>query len=204
MDIAAVGNEIRRLQTRHDQAVLSAEKERKVLDEVVQNVDALEEARTVVQCVAEELQKRAHDRIARVVTRCLAAVFDEPYEFRIVFERKRGKTEAKLQFERDGQTYDDPLNEVGGGVLDVAALALRLSCLLVSRPPARKTLILDEPWSNVRGEDNRRRTRRLLEVLADEFSVQWIVNTDIETYRSGTVVEVCDGEMQGVRGSDRS
>jgi len=155
-----------------------------------QEVASVEEARAITQTIAEEMQRRAHDKIAKVVTRCLAAVFDDPYEFDIRFERKRNKTEAVLEFRRDGQVYDDPINEVGGGVLDVASLALRLACVMVSCPPTRRAFVLDEPWSSIRGGGNRSRTRKLLETLSEEFGVQWIINTDIPSYRMGKIIEM--------------
>jgi len=148
------------------------------------------EARGIVQAVAQSLQQRAHANIARVVSRCLDAVFDDPYEFRIDFDRKRGKTEARMVFVRGGVELDDPLNEVGGGVVDVAAFALRLACLLLSRPRRRRLLVLDEPWRNVRGAGNRARTRTMMERLAAEMGVQIVLNTDVPEYRLGKVIEL--------------
>jgi len=80
----------------------------------------LETAQEIVQTVAQSIQQQIHTRIADVVSRCLSAVFDEPYEFRIIFEQKRGKTEARLIFVRDEQEID-PMTAAGGGVIDVAA-----------------------------------------------------------------------------------
>ena len=54
---------------------------------------AAQEAQQIVQAVAETIQEAAHDRIAGVVSRCLAAVFDEPYEFRINFLHRYGQHE---------------------------------------------------------------------------------------------------------------
>lgn len=186
MDIV---DKVRRLEARRDRVALDAEREQAALDRVTEEVSSFEEAQVVLQAVAEELQNRAHRRISKVVTRCLAAVFEEPYEFEIRFEQKRGKTEARLILRRNGEEYAEPVNEVGGGVLDVAALALRLSVVAASRPIRRRLFVLDEPWSNVRGRENRERTGRLLKVLSDEFGVQWIVNTDIPDYRAGKIVE---------------
>jgi len=149
-----------------------------------------EEAQRVAQTVAQTIQRRVHEALSRVVDRCLAAVFEEPYTFRIRFDRKRGRTEAVPEFVREGVVLDDPLNEVGGGVCDVAALALRIGCLLLRRPPARRMLMLDEPFRNVRGERNRARTRAMLEGLASEMGFQVLMSTDIPEYRLGTVVEV--------------
>ncbi len=197
MDFRDMEKKIRRCQIEYDQSVVAAEKERKIIDTVFKTKESLEEARQIVQSIAEDMQQRAHNRIARVVTRCLAAVFDDPYEFQIRFEQKRGKTEAVLGFTRDGERYTDPLNELGGGVLDVAALALRLSCVMVSRPPAERTFILDEPWANVRGEENKKRTRNMLNILAEEFKVQWIINTDVESYRLGRIIDLTEQRTSG-------
>ena len=82
-------------------------------------VNNLLEAQKVVAHIAQSIQQQVHGRISQIVTRCLNAVFEDPYEFRIRFDRKRGKTEARMVLIRDGMELDDPLNEVGGRVVDV-------------------------------------------------------------------------------------
>ena len=173
-------------------AQTKASQEKEALDQINQSLDALEEARAIARAVAEGLQKTAHGKIASLVTRCLEAVFDDPYEFKIDFEQKRGKTEASLIFTREGKTYSDPLNEVGGGVIDVASLALRLACVLLSKPKQRKLLVLDEPFRNVRGKHNRQRLRSLLQALADEMDFQFIINVDADAYPEFTLGKVIE------------
>lgn len=158
------------------------------LDEADEHLEAVSEAQELAQHVAQAVQQKAHDQIAEVVSRCLSAVFDEPYIFRIHFERKRGRTEARLIFERDGMEVD-PMTASGGGVVDVASFALRLSCLMLNKPPLRRVLILDEPFKYV-SEDYRERVRELLETLAREMKVQFVVVTHIQELKTGTVVEV--------------
>ena len=153
---------------------------------------ALQEIQSIIQHLAQATQQRAHQRISEVVTSCLNAVFQDPYEFRIVFERKRGKTEAKLVFVRNELVLDDPLNEVGGGVIDVAAFALRLSAILLSRPLKRKLIIMDEPFKNIRGKGNKDRTRQMLLKIAKEMKMQIIVNTEIPSYQLGTIVDLSE------------
>lgn len=150
-------------------------------------VDA-EEAQKITQLVAQSVQQQAHDRIAGVVSRCLEAVFDEPYQFRILFEQKRGRTEARLVFEREGLALD-PLAASGGGVVDVAAFALRLSCLLLARPPLRRVLLLDEPFKFV-SEQYRERVRLMLEKLAEDLDLQIIMVTHIEELKTGTIIDL--------------
>ena len=147
-----------------------------------------EEAQQIIQAVAEMIQEQAHDRIAGVVSRCLAAVFDEPYEFKIIFERTRGRTEARLVFLRDGMAVD-PITSSGGGVVDVAAFALRVSCLMLKRPAARRVLVLDEPFRFV-SKDYRPRVAQMLTDLATELHIQFIMVTHIEELRVGTVIDV--------------
>lgn len=147
-------------------------------------------ARDLIQAAAHAVQEEAHSRLATVVTRCLKAVFgDEAYTFRIRFERKRGKTEAHLILERDGLELDDPLSQAGGGVIDVAALGLRLACLLTSIPRLRKLLVLDEPLKHLSAQ-YRPAAREMLETLARELEVQVIMVTHSDELRCGEVIEL--------------
>ncbi len=151
------------------------------------------EAQQIIQVVAQAIQEEAHDKIAGVVTRCIEAVFDEPYQFEIYFERKRGRTEATLAFVRGDLVLTDPINEAGGGVIDVAAFGLRLACLVLERPIRRRVLVLDEPFSRIRGDSNRQRMRQLIESLAEDFQVQFLINIDGDSFPEfvlGNVVEV--------------
>jgi hypothetical protein len=175
----------------HRTAVAAKEKETRELATIKMVLADTQEAQVIVQAIAQETQQRAQAQISSVVSQCLKTVFsDFAYDFEIRVDIKRGKTEATLVFLRDGIELTDPLNEVGGGVLDVASLALRLSCLLLTQPQRRKLLILDEPFSNIRGEENRARTRQLLQELAEQLDVQIIINTDIPEYRLGRVIEL--------------
>jgi hypothetical protein len=149
-----------------------------------------EQAQQICQDVAKAVQEKAHNQIAGVVTRCLQAVFDHPYEFRITFSKKRGKTEAGLGFFRDGQ-HLDPNDGVGGSVLEVAAFALRLSCLMLRRPARRKIILLDEPFRAVSDrKGNRDRVRRLLETLSSELGFQIILVTHDKKLQAGKVIEI--------------
>lgn len=162
-------------------------------EEACTATDEAGEAQRILQAVAQAVQQEVHTRIACVVSRCLAAVFDDPYEFRIAFDQKRGRTEARLILERRGVEFDDPVNQVGGGVVDVAALALRLACLMLARPLARRLLVLDEPFKNVRGAAYKARVRDMLTGLAEELGVQFILNIDLDVYPEfalGTVVRL--------------
>ena len=147
---------------------------------------ALAEATALSQAVASQVQDEAHRQIAAIVSRCLSTVFEEPYQFKIHFEQKRSKTEALMVFERNGQEID-PMTAVGGGVIAVASFALRLACLMLSRPQKRRLLVMDEPFTHLSKEyvDN---ARDMLLMLSREFGFQIIMVSHVEGLKCGTVI----------------
>jgi hypothetical protein len=154
--------------------------------------EAAKAAQTLLQAVAAEVQAVAHERIASVVTRCLEAVFGVGfYEFKVDFDRKRGRTEARLSFVRDGHEMD-PAEDCGGGAVDVAAFALRLAVLSLHRPPLRKALFLDESFRHVKPpEVLAPRVCDLLEQLSEELAVQIVLIPSIDRhYQVGKVVRI--------------
>lgn len=158
------------------------------LEQAKENLDSAAEASSLLQEVSKHLQETVHRKIASVVSRCLRSVFDDPYDFEVIFENKRGRTEAQLRFSRRGFTVD-PMSACGGGVVDVAAFALRLACLCIMRPRKRMVVVLDEPFRFL-SAGYRSRARALIEVLAEELGVQFIMVTHIEELQTGAVVEI--------------
>lgn len=146
-------------------------------------------AQEILQLIAQAVQQQAHERISEVVTSCLRAVFPEdPYEFEIRFERKRGKTEAILGFSRDGILVD-PLTASGGGVVDVAAFALRIACLVLHRPRLSRLVVLDEPFKFVSAE-YRPNIRAMLLHLSKEMNVQIVMVSHIDDLEAGKIIQM--------------
>lgn len=162
--------------------------ETEALDKAEKELAASEEAQKLIQIVSQRIQQQAHDKIASIVSRCLEVVFDDPYEFKITFERKRGKTEARLSFLR-AQLELEPIEAAGGGVVDVAAFALRLACLSFSNPPPRRLLVLDEPFKYV-SVNYLPRVCEMLEELAEKLRFQMVIVTHQELLKIGNVVEL--------------
>lgn len=166
----------------------SRDREKAALRKLQEQRNDIVQAIEIAQLVCQEIQQRVHQQIATVVSKCLTEIFDEPYTFVIAFEKRRNRTEARLVFVREGQEID-PLTASGGGVVDVASFALRLACLVLAQPPARKVLILDEPFKFVSAQ-YRPRVRGLLESLSEEMGVQFIFVTHTEEFQCGTVVNI--------------
>lgn len=165
--------------------------ERETCAAAKRGVEHARNAQQIVQEVAQQVQQNAHDRIASVVSQCLIAVFPVPYEFKILFERSRGRTQARLIFKR-GALELEPLDAAGGGAVDIAAFALRVACLILSRPPLRRVLILDEPFSHIKPPaELAPRVCKMLEMLADQFGLQIILIPSIEDFfEIGRVIKI--------------
>lgn len=180
--------QIDKLKARYESAKQQVKRDRSAVEDAEDYLASAEEARHIVQQVGQAVQQEAHDRLAGVVSKCLEAVFDEPYEFKIIFDKKRNQTEARLVFIRDGMEIN-PMDAAGGGVVDVASFALRLSSLMLKRPACRRLIVMDEPMKFVSAQ-YRPKLKALLESLAEKMDVQLIQVTHIPEMIAGKVVEL--------------
>ena len=155
--------------------------------QLVKRSKDLEKALVITQKVAQMTQEELEYRISNIVTTALESVFPDPYEFKVIFEIKRGKTEARLVFVRDGEVID-PLTASGGGVVDVAAFALRLSAYLITSPRPQPVIILDEPFRFV-SEEYQEKVADLLEELSQKLEIQFIIVTHENTLKRGNIIE---------------
>ena len=163
--------------------------EEKELDKAETAILRTQDAQEILQHLAQAVQQKAHQKISEVVSLCLSAVFGEDaYQFGIEFERKRGKTEAILKFKR-GELDADPLSATGGGVVDVAAFALRVSCLMLHRPKLSKLIVLDEPFKFVSAQ-YRDKVRVMLEELSQDLKIQIVMVTHSKELSAGKIIEL--------------
>ena len=170
-------------------ATVMVRTERQAVKHAEQTVQATTEAQALLQETAQSVQMQVHSRIAGVVTRCLQAIWgDSAYEFRITFERKRGRTEAAISLVRDGNELD-PLDGAGGGCCDVVSLSLRLAAIMLARPKLRRLLIADEPLRHL-SADRRPAAREMMQTLAKDLGFQLIFATHARELTVGKVIEV--------------
>lgn len=153
-------------------------------------LDEEQQAQHFFQLVAQGVQQLAIGQIASVISKCLQSVFfDEEIEFRVNFNRARGKTEAELAIVREGHEIEP--KDDAGGVIAVSSLASRLTSLSLKRPAGRKLLILDEPLIHL-SREYIPAAKELLISLAEDFSLQIIMVTHIRGLEIGKVVEMGD------------
>jgi DNA repair exonuclease SbcCD ATPase subunit len=169
-------------------AIQQVKEEKNYLKDSLAERYSIEQAQKILQDVAQAVQEQAHQQITRIVSKCLQMVFDEPYEFEIVFERKRGKTDAEMYLVRDGHRLE-PKGSTGGGVVDIASFALRIACLSLRLPKGRSFIALDEPFKHV-SADLRPRVAAMLVMLSEELGFQFLLSTHMKSLKLGTVHEI--------------
>ena len=138
----------------------------------------LGKALVVVQTVAQQTQEQLEYHVSEVVSLALAAVFDDPYQLKVDFVLKRGQTEAELSFVRREEKVH-PLMAAGGGTVDVAAFALRVSLWSLRQPHSRACLILDEPFKNINDPSRKlhQKAAAMVKMICDKLGIQIIMVT---------------------------
>lgn len=135
-------------------------------------------ALAIVRQVGLATQKQLEYHLAEQVSLAMLAVFDDPYELVVNFQEKREKTEVELLFSRRGVCYP-PIGNVGGGVIDIASLALRIAYLSMRQDKkVRPVLLLDEPFSRLKGEDANRRALAVVREMSKRLGIQIIMISD--------------------------
>lgn len=170
--------------------------------EAAKEAEAGEKARVVVQLVAQQTQEKLQYKIAELGSLALAAIFPRPYRLDVQFTPRRGKTECDVMFEREGQLYS-PMEDSGGGAVDVAACFLRPSIWTMIRPKRRPLFLLDEPFSGLKGSEANEQALRMLCEVCDRLRVQIIMVAD-ERVDRGTLADNCDRLLEVVNKDGKS
>lgn len=111
---------------------------------------ASEKARILIQTVAQQTQSELQYQLSELPKLALQGVFNDPYEFEVSFELRRGKSEADFWFVRDGFRLN-PKESSGLGPVDIAGTALRPSLWSLRTPRNRASIWLDEPFKHLKG-----------------------------------------------------
>ena len=162
-----------------EQDLSSAQEELKVS---IKSLHRHEKAREIIREVGKKTQDQISYHISDITSLALQAIFKDPYELKVEFVQRRNKTECDLLFERNGERVD-PMSASGGGAVDVAAFALRIASWSMMNPRTRNTIILDEPFRFVSG-DNQERASAMLKEISQRLGIQFITVTHNEVLSS--------------------
>lgn len=125
----------------------------KKIDSNLNKVDVLTQAKWIITETQKTTQERFKDRVEKLVTMAIKSVYDRPLGFELIFERKRDKLECRPVIHEiqnnNKEIYEDPENELGGGIIDICSFALRIVLWNMEKPKSRNVIILDEPGKNL-------------------------------------------------------
>lgn len=161
----------------------------------------LEKAQTLIQRIAQQTQEQLRYHIEDIVQLAIDTCFPDRYEFQVQFEIKRGKTEAELRLIEDGHAMN-PMDANGGGVVDIAAFALRIAGWTLGR--TANVIILDEPFRFL-SRELRPKAAEIIQALSRRLDLQFIVVThaDEQIDRSDRVFHISrPGDRSVVRIED--
>ena len=137
---------------------------------------AIEEIQTLIQVTAKETQEKLRYHIQDIVNTALDTCFPGKYDFVVDFQIKRGRTEAELYLLEEGDKVD-PMDSTGGGVVDIASFALRLSAWSLSKTD--NVIVLDEPFKWL-SADLRPLAGEILKTLSEKLKIQILMVTHDE------------------------
>lgn len=164
---------LERLKGRYDLLAEQKEKQHAFAVNCSNELNNTLKAILVSQEVAKLTQQEIEVHVCEPVSAALASIFDDPYKLVLDFVDRRGRTEIDILFERRGMRID-PFSASGGGVVDVAAFALRIVLWHLQKPKSRNTLILDEPFKFL-STDLQPKASRMLKELSDKLNIQVIM-----------------------------
>jgi DNA repair exonuclease SbcCD ATPase subunit len=107
----------------------------------------------IITLIQETTQQQIREGFEKLVTYALQYIFAENYQFKLEFDRRGNLQECNFKFiSPEGVEITDPMDALGGGIMDVASIALRVALLELHKPKNTSFLALDEPTRNVSAE----------------------------------------------------
>ena len=178
IQVQELRNEIERKKGQRDQLEQTLKELEGKIHSDMETLSQHEQALEIVKQVALITQRQLEYHLSEQVSLAMDAVFDDPYRLKLNFQEKRGKTEVETLFTRRELEFP-PMGSAGGGTIDVASLALQIAYMSMRKDKKiRPLLLLDEPFSRLKGEDANRRALAILREISRKLSLQIIMISD--------------------------
>lgn len=138
---------------RRDQLVELTETNKQKLQEVKAEVELKEKTAELLLLLGDRARQQAKENVEIMVSNALQFVFNEEINFKIEFDQKRNRAEAKFLIVSD---YEGKLVKVepeqarGGGIVDVVSITLRIA--LAELFNVKGPMIMDEPAKHLSSE----------------------------------------------------
>lgn len=130
----------------------------------------------LTRVIAVQTQAEFERRISGMADMAVSTVFDGKYSFKVEFIPKRNNSEAYAWLIDKDNNKLSPMDSNGGTIVDILALAMRVTMWKLASPQTRNTIILDEPMRCV-SRDKIPMCGAMLKTLAQKLNVQFIIIT---------------------------
>ena len=198
MNLQEVGFQITRQKALKEAAEDELDRRQRALDYAKEQIESNEKARWIVTEVAKQTQEEFTNQIEGLVTSAIRAVFEErDFVFKLELERKRNKLECRMLVLENGEELD-PKDDMGGGIVDIIAFALRVVLWHFENPRTRNMIYLDEPFRFTGALQVK--AGAMMKELSKKLCIQFIFNTHddalIDVANKGFGVEYAGGRSK--------
>ena len=164
----------------------------------LEDTAAFEDVQRLIQETAQEVQEGIRFHIQDIVQHALDAIFGDTYKFLVEFTVSRGRTEARLLVEKGGNVMDDLMEDEGGTLVQIVAMALRIAVWTLA--PTDNVLIFDEPGNQVSAQ-YKPVFAEIIRGLSQRLGIQILMVSHDDTYiatadRVFTITQGSDGRSQ--------
>ncbi len=120
------------------------------LAELVHNREIFTKEVEVLTVVQEMTRNKIKEGFENMVSYALRSVFNQDYKFVLNFDKRGNLSELDFNILAPERTEaGDVLEGFGGGVIDVASLALRITLMEISKPRMMGFICLDESMKHL-------------------------------------------------------
>lgn len=194
MELLEIGEKLNKLKVKKDSVSELLDMRIKRQEEIKQEIETLLKSQSILQEVAKEVQSQLSLKIDSIVNLGLATCFGDEYKFELKYVSARGKTEVEFALSSDGKPID-PLEQNGGGLVDILCFCLRVAVYNISRTD--NVVVFDEPFRFI-SKGLRERTAELVHTLSENLGLQFIEVTHIDEFMEHSDQKFIVKKIKGV------
>ncbi len=199
MDFDNLKKTVEKLSYKKDNLIENIEENNLKIEKLSDSMNTMVKARWILAEVTKKTQINFKNQVEKLTTIALKSVFNADYEFKLLFETKRNKMEARAVILENGVEFE-PKNEMGGSILDLISFMLQITFIFLEKPSKRKVIILDEPFRFL-GE-LKSKAGKMLKEISIELGIQiiFVTHDDILSEVAGTIYHVTkDNNISNVK-----
>ena len=188
-----IKDKLQELNVKKQTYIMSLDRARENLSRIESELNTVENSQIFVQAVASNVQSQLSSSIDNIVNLGLATCFPG-YTFEMKYIPSRGKTEVSFVV-KNGDDIIDPMNQCGGGLINVLELGLRLAVYSISN--VNNVLIVDEGFKFL-SKSLKSKVAELLHVLSERLNLQFIEITHFEEFSENSDKKILIKKIDGI------